>query len=1044
MAQAESVPAVRPRRRFHQHAATIALEGLALAFLLAAGAGVAVFRSREDVAQTFAEDWLRSHGVEGEIKVDRIDASGFSGRVRLGPAKNPDLVADRVDVDYAFAPPWAGGKTSVTPRSIRLVRPRAKLVFDGKTLHFGSLDKLITELTSGPKSNTPLPDLRIDDGSLVLATPYGLVRADQIQAMVAQGRLGNLDVRLGPAELKFGAAQASVSGAVLHLTAANSEALRGTVSLKLAKGQAGTFSLDDAQANLTVVDLRFARRDQRLSVSTIGHLTATAAKGAAGPERLNGLSLTLDVPAFGASSGPALEGRFAASGQLSAQSLSGQVSAKAVKVAAATKSAAFSQGPGGLRLKAPVTATAAVQSLPLAMNGSTLMLTQAKASLNGSIDTGAATIATGAADLDASGGFSAKDAGRFAAATPVLGQEPQYSQALSAGLRQLHLAAPGIAFSLGKSLSLQPGKPVELTTASGVHAVLTPASLSLGPAITGDLAVNLEGGGLPPARLQLRGLSWKSGQLDSEATLATTLDFGPAKAAVISLDGRVRYGPGGFSLTSTHCATLSADHLELGDNRVEHPAGEACPVDGSPLIVANQGGWRLAGRLTKGKAEIPFLQLRTVAAAAQFSVTGAGSQVSADIDLTEVPILDTTQPTRFERLSAKGPLRLAGDVWRGTLQIATATHGPLGQVSLVHNQSSGAGSVEIDASHLVFAKGGLQPVDISALAALLVDAQGPVSFTGRMDWTHAQAPAGTGRLVINALSFVSPLGPVQGLRADVALTSLAPLITAPHQSATVALVDAFAPMKDGQITFGLTEDALTIESAQLSVVGGRGTLAQTVVPLAQTGTVTGTIGLDKIDLGQVIALTSFADKIKADLIIDGTLPFEVDAKSFRLLKGQIATDKPGRLAISRELLSGVEAGEAKAEISAAGAPAIVAEAPAFNIAQDLAYQAMENLAVDSLKATIQSLPNGRLAAAFSIQGHHDPAKNEPLTRSLSELIKGEAFSRHIPLPKGTPIDLTLDTSLNFDEVMRGVKSSFGSFRQQHAPRVQVRFSGKET
>jgi hypothetical protein len=34
------------------------------------------------------------------------------------------------------------------------------------------------------------------------------------------------------------------------------------------------------------------------------------------------------------------------------------------------------------------------------------------------------------------------------------------------------------------------------------------------------------------------------------------------------------------------------------------------------------------------------------------------------------------------------------------------------------------------------------------------------------------------------------------------------------------------------------------------------------------------------------------------------------------------------------------------------------------------------------------------------------------------LIRGRAFNKPIPLPKGTPIELTLDTSLNFDELMR--------------------------
>jgi hypothetical protein len=32
-------------------------------------------------------------------------------------------------------------------------------------------------------------------------------------------------------------------------------------------------------------------------------------------------------------------------------------------------------------------------------------------------------------------------------------------------------------------------------------------------------------------------------------------------------------------------------------------------------------------------------------------------------------------------------------------------------------------------------------------------------------------------------------------------------------------------------------------------------------------------------------------------------------------------------------------------------------------------------------------------------------------------LQGRAFDKPLPLPKGTPIDLTLDTSLNLDELL---------------------------
>ena len=38
-------------------------------------------------------------------------------------------------------------------------------------------------------------------------------------------------------------------------------------------------------------------------------------------------------------------------------------------------------------------------------------------------------------------------------------------------------------------------------------------------------------------------------------------------------------------------------------------------------------------------------------------------------------------------------------------------------------------------------------------------------------------------------------------------------------------------------------------------------------------------------------------------------------------------------------------------------------------------------------------------------------------RPGSALLRGHAFDKPLPLPKGTPVDLTLDTSLNLDDIL---------------------------
>jgi hypothetical protein len=96
-----------------------------------------------------------------------------------------------------------------------------------------------------------------------------------------------------------------------------------------------------------------------------------------------------------------------------------------------------------------------------------------------------------------------------------------------------------------------------------------------------------------------------------------------------------------------------------------------------------------------------------------------------------------------------------------------------------------------------------------------------------------------------------------------------------------------------------------------------------------------------------------------------------------------------------------------------------------NAIQDFAYQALENLAFDQLDGTVNSQPMGRLGLLLHLKGRNDPAQAAETRVGVVDLLRGRAFDKPLPLPKGTPIDLTLDTSLNLDELL---KSYFNSRR----------------
>ena len=63
------------------------------------------------------------------------------------------------------------------------------------------------------------------------------------------------------------------------------------------------------------------------------------------------------------------------------------------------------------------------------------------------------------------------------------------------------------------------------------------------------------------------------------------------------------------------------------------------------------------------------------------------------------------------------------------------------------------------------------------------------------------------------------------------------------------------------------------------------------------------------------------------------------------------------------------------------------------------------------------LDGGRVAVLFHIRGRHDPPKRQELRLTIGELISRQFLNRKLPLPSNTQIDLTLDTTLNLNQLI---------------------------
>jgi len=324
----------------------------------------------------------------------------------------------------------------------------------------------------------------------------------------------------------------------------------------------------------------------------------------------------------------------------------------------------------------------------------------------------------------------------------------------------------------------------------------------------------------------------------------------------------------------------------------------------------------------------------------------------------------------------------------------------------------GVGSANIEASDILFDPM-FQPTDISPfMASLGTRVRGHARFSGRATWdTKGMETSGTAHIL--DVDVQTPVGMARGVRGDIALSSLIPVTFAPAQTITVNRVDWPVPAEQISARFTMTPESIRLEQASGKLAGGNVSLDPLTYSFAPGATTQSTLHLEHIDLNPLLIAAGLGDKVKVSSRIGGILPFTFGPDGLRFAKWHIAAESPGRMSIQRTALTGAVG------TSAAGA----AQA---NAVQDFAYQALENLSFSELNGDVNSRPMGRLGVLFHIKGQNDPPQSTETRVGVVELLQGRAFDKPLPLPKGTPIDLTLDSSVNLDELLA---SYFGQERQ---------------
>ncbi len=977
-------PASKAPRRSRLRLA-LAIAGVALAIV-----ALLLYAARRTLAREALVAWLRAHGVAASADVEGLGFTDVTGSLAIGDPRRPDFTAERAEVGYGLR------GLSLEVRSVRLVRPVLRARWHDGRFSAGALDRLIAELRKGPPNpQAPQPRIEIEGGRLLLATDYGPLQLDA-DAVLAEGRLQRLTARAAPGRLRGRGVDVGLGAATLTAQAAGPR-LELSLDAPVASAAWGPLAVANTRLRFTAAgpypDL--ARKHEQGSVAAHAELSGGRIAWA-GQTLRNGLvsaALTGDVA--GGLEDFALTGRAVADLRAGAAEAAGGT-AGPVRAAASAEDLSWTRK-GGDVVRAKLALNASLDSF----TRPDMKFTQVQAALQGK-----AGFAHGRADFD----LAAHALGHAAwsgLGAPVATDSADIV-ALKRAARGFRFAAPGLALrGAGGQLGARLLEPVRLAPDAGGAVTLSPAGAGW--------RLTVAGGGLPRIDAAVDRFALAPGGAVAHGRIQAALSLGPAEGGVYDAAGELRLANGAIAFAGERCAEASAQRLNFGQNDVRRFSARLCPA-GQPMVSLAHGDWRISGRAEDVSGEAPFLQAKLAKGAGALDLASVRGELRARLAVDHAEASDAAPERRFNPVQVVGEAHAARGRWDSALSVRDPAGRQIARIAIRQEDASGSGRADIETGTLHFAQGGLQPAELSPLAAAIgAPAEGEARFAGGFAWS-AKTQASSGVLEIPRLDFKSPLGKVSGLAGRVVFSSLAPLVAAPGQTLTAPAVAApAAPLTQVRIVFGLTPEAIQVTDAQAAVGGGVARIEGLQIPLAKDQPIHGVLDLQGVQLHDPVEASPFGDKVDLDARVSGRAPFTVEGgDKVRVAGGALRAIQPGRLSIQRAALTGVAA---QGAVAAPGVPAAAAPKASTDTFSDFAYQAMENLAFSTLTATVDSRPDGRLGVIFHIVGRHDPPRHEEIRLSLMDLIQKRFMGRQLPLPSGTGVDLTLDTTLNLDDLM---------------------------
>lgn len=603
------------------------------------------------------------------------------------------------------------------------------------------------------------------------------------------------------------------------------------------------------------------------------------------------------------------------------------------------------------------------------------------------------------------------DAGEVRA---LLAADRTLADAAAANLKHLALEAGGHLEMRGDRIGFVLGEPASLKGATG--AVLRIPDMKVESAdgsVSGALQADLTGGRLPTATLRMTQFTFTNGAFEGDAGIGARLNYGAFRGIAIDGAGRIMGRAGEWSFSPSSCAKLAIAAFRPGAEALASGiGGVVCPVAKTPMIAMGKDGLTFRALARDMAANIPFASVRLEHAGARLAFgAGPNAPLHGAVALTQARMLDRAKTLRFHPLSGSGSIQLERGIWRGKIAATDGKKTPLGDVIFTHTMADGKGSAHIAAPKIVFVPDKLQPETLSPLLVAFRRAEGTANFAGDITWAPGKI-ASNGHLSIASLDFLTPLGKAHTVKTELDFVSLLPPATKPGQDLGIVRIDWTLPFSGLDVRFGFTPTTIQVDKVNSGFAEGHAALGAFTIDIANPKRIDGAADLTSISLSSLVTASNLGSKVKLEGKVSGHVPFSAGPDGFRIVNGHVQADGPGRLSIDRSLWT------------QGGAAA------ATNAVQDFAYQALENLSFDQLSADLNSVPGGRLQIVFHIKGRSDPPKPQQAEVGLVDLINGSALQKPIPLPSGTPIDLTLDTSLNFDELLKSYTEAWSKTLQR--------------